>query len=80
MKVLVIDDDPNVVQVISLCFEMRWPQTTVVSAIDGTEGISLVKTERPDVVILDLRLPDMDSFEVCRKIRRFSEVPSSPIS
>jgi len=75
MKVLVIDDDPDVAQVISLCFEMRWPQTTVVSAVDGNEGISLVETESPDVIILDIGLPEMNGFEVCREIRRFSDVP-----
>jgi len=75
MKVLVIDDDPNVVQVISLCLGMRWPKITVVSSVDGTEGISLAKTVSPDVIILALTLPDMDGFEVCRKIRCFSDVP-----
>ena len=75
MKVLVIDDDPDVAQVVSLCFEMRWPQTTVVSAVDGREGLSLVETESPDVVILDIGLPEMNGFEVCHEIRRFSDVP-----
>ena len=75
MKVLVIDDDPDVAQVISLCFEMRWPQTTVVSAADGNEGLSLVETESPDVVVLDVGLPEMNGFEVCREIRTFSDVP-----
>ena len=75
MKVLVIDDDPDVAQVISLCFEMRWPQTNTISAVDGTEGLSLVETESPDVVVLDVGLPEMNGFEVCREIRRFSDVP-----
>lgn len=75
MKVLVIDDDPDVAQVISLCFEMRWPQTDTVSAVDGTEGLSLIEAESPDVVILDVGLPEMNGFEVCREIRQFSDVP-----
>ena len=75
MKVLVIDDDPDIAKVISLCFEMRWPQTTVIPAADGKEGVSLVETEGPDVVILDVGLPEMNGFEVCHKIRRFSNVP-----
>lgn len=75
MKVLVIDDDPDIAKVISLCFEMRWPQSTVVSAVDGNEGISMVEKESPDVVILDIGLPGMDGFEVCKEIRRFSDVP-----
>ena len=75
MKVLVIDDDPNISQVISLCFEMRWPQTNTVSVVDGTEGLSLVETENPDVVILDIGLPEMNGFDVCHEIRQFSDVP-----
>ena len=75
MKVLVIDDDPSIAQVITICFEMRWPQSTVVSAVDGNEGVSMVEKESPDVVILDIGLPGIDGFEVCREIRRFSDVP-----
>jgi len=75
MKVLVIDDDPDLAEVISLCFEMRWPHTSMVPAVDGIEGISLVETENPDLVILDIGLPDLDGFEVCSEIRAFSDVP-----
>ena len=75
MKVLVIDDDPDVAEVISLCFGKRWPQTVVVSAADGSEGLSLTETESPDVIILDVGLPEMNGFEVCNKLRRVSDVP-----
>ena len=75
MKVLVIDDDPDVARVISLCFKMRWPQTEVVSAVDGTEGLLLVENKHPDVVILDVGLPEMNGYEVCYKIRCVSDVP-----
>ncbi|UCH43201.1 MAG: response regulator transcription factor [Dehalococcoidales bacterium] len=75
MRVLVIDDDPDVARVISLCFKMRWPQTEVVSAVDGTEGLLLVKNKHPDVVILDIGLPEMNGYEVCYKIRSVSDVP-----
>ena len=75
MKVLVIDDDPNIAEVISISLQVHWPQITVVSAVDGDEGLSLVEAESPDVVILDIGLPGMNGFEVCREIRRFSDVP-----
>lgn len=75
MKVLVIDDDPDVVEVVSLCFEMRWPGAELVSAGDGASGLEAVEQENPDLVILDIGLPDFDGFEVCRRIRRFSDVP-----
>ncbi len=62
-------------QVISTCFEMRWPDSIIVSVSQGRKGIELVETESPDVVLLDIGLPDMDGFEVLRQIRFFSDVP-----
>ncbi len=75
MKVVVIDDSPEVIEVVSLCFQLRWSGTTLVSANEGTKGLELIETENPDVVILDIGLPDMDGFQVLRQIRLFSPVP-----
>ena len=72
---LVIDDEPDAVETIAMCFNLSWPEATVVVAGDGKRGIALVEAETPDIVILDLGLPDMDGLEVCRHIRRFSDVP-----
>ncbi len=62
-------------QAISVCFEMRWPNSIILTASEGKKGIELVETESPDVVLLDVRLPDIDGFEVLRQIRFFSNVP-----
>ena len=75
MKVLVIEDDPGIIEVVSLCFQLRWSGTTVVSAENGSRGVELVETESPDVVILDIGLPDMDGYSVLKEVRRFSDVP-----
>lgn len=75
MKVLVIDSNPEAVEVVSLCLEARWPEVRVVSTPEGGGGVALVEAEAPDVVILEINLPDIDGFEVLRQIRRFSEVP-----
>ncbi len=75
MKVLVIEDDPGIIEVVSLCFQLRWSGTTVISADNGNKGLELVETESPDVVILDIGLPDVDGYQVLREIRRFSDVP-----
>ena len=75
MKVLVIEDDPGIIEVVSLCFQLRWSGTSLFSAATGTKGVELVETESPDVVILDIGLPDMDGYQVLREIRRFSDVP-----
>lgn len=75
MKVLLIEDDPATVEAVSLAFQFRWPETSLVSTEKGDEGTELVEKEAPDVVILDLGLPDIDGVDVLREIRRFSDVP-----
>jgi len=75
MKVVVIDDSPEIIEVVTLCFQLRWGNTAVLPANNGTKGLELVEKENPDLVILDIGLPDMDGFEVLREIRRFSAVP-----
>ncbi len=75
MKVLVIEDDPGIIEVVSLCFQLRWSGTIVVSASTGNKGLELVETESPDVVILDIGLPDVDGYQILKEIRRFSDVP-----
>ena len=75
IKLLLIEDDPQIVEVISTCFEMRWPGSDIISASEGRRGVELVETESPDVVMLDIGLPDIDGFEVLRQIRLFSNLP-----
>jgi DNA-binding response OmpR family regulator len=75
MKVLVIEDDPGIIEVVSLCFQLRWSGTNVISAASGHKGVEFVESESPDVVILDIGLPDMDGYQVLREIRHFSDVP-----
>ena len=75
MKVLVIEDDHGVREAIFLAFQINWPEAQLVSTHLGQTGMEMVKGEAPDVVILDLGLPDMDGFEVLEQIRLFSSVP-----
>lgn len=80
MKILVIDDDPDVVEAIILSFALQWPEAQIVSASDGKSAISTFNRENPDVVLLDIALPDIDGFEVLRKIRERADVPVLMIS
>jgi len=75
MKVLIIEDSQDIVDTISLCFELRWPEVEVISTPEGKKGIALVKSEELALVILDLGLPDIDGFEVLKDVRTFSDVP-----
>jgi two-component system KDP operon response regulator KdpE len=76
MKVLLIEDDKEIIDAISLAFQIRWPEAKVVSTRLGEKGVELVESEVPDIVILDLGLPDISGFEVLRQIRLFSHVPT----
>jgi len=75
MKILVVDDDPAISDVIQLTFELGWPEVKLITAETGEKGINFVETDSPSAVILDLGLPDMSGFEVLKAIRLFSEVP-----
>ncbi|UCC17288.1 MAG: response regulator transcription factor [Dehalococcoidales bacterium] len=75
MKVVVVDDSPEIIEVVSLCFQLRWSNADLKSASTGSEGLELIEAESPDIIILDIGLPDMDGFEVLKEIRRFSQVP-----
>jgi two-component system, OmpR family, response regulator VicR len=74
-KVLIIEDDEAIVNFVRLAFKMRWHEADLISARLGEEGLDLVESEKPDLVILDLGLPDIDGFEVLKQIRLFSSVP-----
>ena len=77
MKVAIIEDDPEIAEVVSIAFEMAWPGSEVVGALNAVEGIEMLKAENPDVVILDIGLPEGDAcgFDVCQEFRSFSSAP-----
>ncbi|RLC93995.1 MAG: DNA-binding response regulator [Chloroflexi bacterium] len=75
MKVLMIEDDSEIVETVSLAFQIRWPDAKLVSTHLGQAGVELAESESPDIVILDLGLPDISGFDVLKQIRLFSSVP-----
>ncbi len=75
MKILIIEDDPQIVEVITLSLRMRWPEAKIISTHLGETGLEMTENESPTVVILDLGLPDISGHEVLKGIRLFSKVP-----
>ncbi len=71
--VLVVDDEPRYVRLLRANLESV--DFRVVSANDGATAVQKAEAEDPDLIVLDLMLPDMDGYEVCRRIREFSTVP-----
>lgn len=72
-KILVVDDEASIVNIIS--FNLKKEGYAVITASDGEAGLELALSEKPDLVLLDIMMPQMDGYEVCRKIREKSNVP-----
>jgi two-component system, OmpR family, KDP operon response regulator KdpE len=75
MRLLLVDDDPDVVESIRLGLRLQWRDIEVLHAGTGTDALRVVEEERPDLVLLDVGLPDRDGYSVLREMRRFSDVP-----
>lgn len=71
MKVLVVDDEKDIVKLIRRSFEMEGYDT--IGAYNGTEAIQKVKCQAPDIVLLDIMLPDMDGYEVLQAVQEYDE-------
>jgi two-component system KDP operon response regulator KdpE len=71
-RVLVVEDDPNIVDLIRSNLAVRGFDTIV--STDGLRALQLLETERPDIILLDLMLPEIDGFELCRQVRERSTV------
>ena len=75
MRALIIDNDEEVAEAVGLTFGITWPDSETISASSGDSGIYMAGSEWPSLVILEVDLPDMDGFTICKEIRRFSDVP-----
>jgi DNA-binding response OmpR family regulator len=72
-KVLVIDDDQGITDMLRLALPLKGFK--VAAANSGREGIEAARQHEPDAIILDLMIPDIDGWHVCKAIREFSQVP-----
>ncbi len=73
LKILSIDDDPSITKLISILLGIYGMQ--VITANGGKDGLALAQSQSPDLVLLDIMMPDMNGWEVCQAIRSFSNVP-----
>lgn len=73
MKILVVDDEALLVK--GIRFNLQNEGYTVITGSDGLEAVRLVQEEKPDLVVLDVMMPNMDGMTACSKIREFSDVP-----
>ena len=76
-KILLVDDEPDVLQPVA--FRLTKSGYDIVTATNGEKAIEMIKTEKPDLVLLDLRLPGINGIEVCRMIRSDAALKNTPI-
>ncbi len=74
-KILIVDDDENIAELISLYLMKECFDTKIVS--NGEDALSAFETYQPNLVLLDLMLPGIDGYQVCRELRAKSQVPIS---
>ncbi len=72
-KILVVDDEKSIVNIIS--YNLKKEGYEVITANNGADGYKMFVEEKPDLILLDIMMPEMDGYEVCKKIREKSNVP-----
>ena len=72
-KILVVDDDTNICELLRLYLEKEGYVVKIVN--DGVSAINAFKQENPDLTLLDIMIPKLDGWQVCREIRKFSDKP-----
>lgn len=75
MRILVVDDEPDVVKVVRMSFQVQEPTWEVIEAYDGQEALAVFEREHPDLVLLDIMMPEMSGFDVLKELRLFSDGP-----
>lgn len=76
-KILIMEDNENMIEIISKAFEMRGIK--IIKTKSGKEGIALAKKERPDAIVLDILLNDIDGFDVLAILKEESDTQSIPV-
>jgi two-component system, OmpR family, alkaline phosphatase synthesis response regulator PhoP len=76
-KILVVDDDPDLVEAMSIILKSK--QYEVVAAYGGIEGIEKAKTEKPDLIVLDVMMPDKDGYALCKELKADAALQAIPV-
>ncbi len=75
-KILIVDDDPDLVEAVTMILESK--NYDVVAAYGGIEGLEKAKTENPDLIVLDVMMPDKDGYAVCKELKadpKYRQIP-----
>jgi two-component system alkaline phosphatase synthesis response regulator PhoP len=76
-KILIVDDEPDLVEAVSIILESKG--YAIAKAYGGVEGLKRAKTENPDLIVLDVMMPDKDGYAVCKELKADAKYRSIPI-
>ncbi len=76
-KILLVDDDPDLVNAVSMILESK--NYKVAAAFGGNEGLEKAKTEKPDLIVLDVMMPDKDGYVVCKELKSDPQLSQIPV-
>jgi two-component system alkaline phosphatase synthesis response regulator PhoP len=76
-KILLVDDDPDLVEAVSTILESKG--YAVAAAYGGVEGLKKARTENPDLIVLDVMMPDKNGYEVCKELKADKKYRSIPV-
>jgi CheY-like chemotaxis protein len=76
-KILIADDEIDILKVVT--FRLRKSGYEILTAVNGKEALDLIQVKRPDLILLDLRMPLMDGYEVCKRIKHDEELKKIPV-
>ena len=76
-KILIVDDDPDLVEAVKMILESKNYEVT--AAYGGIEGIEKANTENPDLIVLDVMMPDKDGYTVCKELKAHPELAKIPV-
>jgi DNA-binding response OmpR family regulator len=76
-KILIVDDDPDLVEAVTMILESKGFEVT--AAYGGIEGIQKAETEKPDLIVLDVMMPDKDGYAVCKELKTHPHLKEIPI-
>ena len=76
-KILLVDDDPDFVEAVSLILKSK--KFDVVTAYNGIEGLNKVTSEKPDLIVLDVMMPEKNGYAVCKELKSNSQLSHIPV-
>ncbi len=76
-KILIVDDDPDLVEAVTMILESK--NYEVAAAYGGIEGLQKARTENPDLIVLDVMMPDKDGYVVCKELKADPELRKIPV-